>query len=1257
MKQQNDKTIVLSANSFPVVGIGASAGGLDAFKKLIKTISENSGMAYVLVQHLDPRHESMLTDILQKVTQIPVSEITDDIKVEPDHIYIIPSNKILQANDGVLLLKPRPAKDKNIQYLPIDLFFTSLAEVHQEHSIGVVLSGTASDGTKGLKAIKDAGGITFAQEETTAAFDGMPSSAIQSGVVDFILPPEEIPQKLLDIKNKVNLNDEEIINSPLLENDTFKQIISLLRIRKGTDFTHYKQTTVRRRILRRIAIAKIEDTTGYLKYLREDKNEQDALYQDLLIPVTAFFRDANVFSSLCENVFPHILNNKESNDPIRIWVAGCSTGEEAYSIAICVKEFLSDRIEKVQIFATDISEPAIAKARSGIYSKKELEGVSNERLGEFFIKIDGSYQLNNQIRTMCIFALHNFLKDPPFGRLDFITCRNVLIYMEPYLQKKGLTTFHYALNDKGFMLLGISETAATVPDLFTIEDKNSKLFSRKDMPSRFIYQLGNKKEQVQNENNPVSKNESVNVDFQKSAEDVLLTKYTPASVIVNKDMEIVHFRGNTGDYLGQGTGKPSHNLLKMAKGGLAFELRNLLHKVKKGSSPVVKENISILLPEGQKTVSIEVVQLPNTTDPHYLILFKESLKKSDRKLQKSVSTGSNKQKSDEKDIRIKQLEQELLNTNEDMRSITEEQEAANEELQSANEELLSGSEELQSLNEELESSKEELQSTNEELTVLNQELISLNDLVTANANYTESIVATINQPLIVLDKSLRVRTANKAFYKVFHVTEQDTEDVLIYDLGDKQWNIPGLRTLLEELLPNKTTIDAYEVQHNFPVIGERTILLSALEIRTEKIQDKLILLVFEDITERRKSDIEEKESKTRFQFIADAMPQKVWTADHEGNLNYFNKCWLEYTGLGFEDLKGWGWKKIIHPDDWEENKLRWQNSIKSGNNFEMEHRFLNTTGEYKWHLSRGLAQKDEWGKIKMWIGTNTEIEGQKREKQALEITVSNRNVELEKVNETLLNKNEELANLNHELESFTYITSHDLQEPLRKIQTFSKLILETEIAGLSDMGKNYFNRTINAAKRMQMLIEDLLDYSHTTLADRKFERVDLNNLIEEIKTELAEIITEKHAVIESTKLCEVYINAFQFRQVFNNLISNSFKFSRSGVAPHIKIESDVRDFADPEIVALFKLRGKHSTHNKYCHVVYTDNGIGFDPQFKDQIFEVFQRLHGKEEYGGTGIGLAIVKKIVENHDGFVTSTSELGQGARFDIYIPVNEIE
>lgn len=334
MKANKDK--ILSSNAFPVVGIGASAGGLAAFKKLLKAIPENSGMAYVLVQHLNPSHESMLPELLQKVTNIPVLEISDDVKVEPDHIYIIPSNKMLLANDGVLQLNPRPATNKNQRNLPIDLFFTSLAEVHQTHSIGVVLSGTASDGTLGLKAIKDYGGITFAQDEESAEYEAMPHSAVQAGVVDFILPPEKIPEKLLELVNSINRNGTDGQTIPQ-DDDVFKQILSLLRLRKGTDFTYYKQTTIRRRILRRMALNKNEEPSGYLKYLRENKTELDVLYQDMLIPVTAFFRDHKSFENLCETVFPLIVKNKLPVEAIRIWVAGCSTGEEAYSIAICFK--------------------------------------------------------------------------------------------------------------------------------------------------------------------------------------------------------------------------------------------------------------------------------------------------------------------------------------------------------------------------------------------------------------------------------------------------------------------------------------------------------------------------------------------------------------------------------------------------------------------------------------------------------------------------------------------------------------------------------------------------------------------------------------------------------------------------------------------------------------------------------------------------------------------------------------------------------
>lgn len=1131
MKINNEKLKIRSSNLFPVVGIGASAGGLDAFKKLLKAIPENSGMAYVLVQHLDPTHESLLPDLLQKVTTIPVLEITDDIKVQPDHIYIIPSNKMLLANDGILQLSPRPEKGKNQRNLPIDLFFNSLAEVHQSYAIGVVLSGTASDGTQGLKAIKEQGGLTFAQDEESAAYDGMPHSAMMAGVVDFILPPEKIPGKLVELTNSIYKIGVEPHTIPERDEAAFKQILSLLRIRKGTDFTYYKQTTIHRRILRRIALNKNKEPAAYLKYLRENKGEQDALYQDLLIPVTSFFRDPKVFNNLCESVFPNIIKNKIIGEPIRIWVAGCSTGEEAYSIAICLKEFLGGKNEKVQIFATDISEPAIAKARAGIYSKSEVEGATTHHLQEFFTKTHGSYQVNKQVRDMCVFAVHNFLKDPPFGKIDFVSCRNVLIYMEPYLQKKALTTFHYALNPKGFLLLGKSETGSSVPDLFAASGKNDKLFTRKDVPGRFMHVTSLSIEQNLSGPNANSKNDNKHTDFQKTADDLMLRKYTPAGVVVNEAMDIVHFRGNTAIYLEQAPGKPSHNLLKMAKDGLPFELRNIVHKAKKENRQVSKENIPVKVNGDQHMITIEAIPLPDIVEPHYLILFHNNVSPSKAKGQKSKTKISSKAKKAEKDLRIEQLEQELAQTREDMRSITEDQEAANEELQSANEELLSSSEELQSLNEELETSKEELQTTNEELIVLNQELVSLNEQVTTARNYAESIITTIQEPLLVLDKTLRVKTANNAFYKTFHVTEEETEGALIYELGNKQWNTAPLRKLLEEILPQKTKFADFEVKHDFPIVGERTMLLYGCEIIREKSEANLILLVIKDITEQ-------------------------------------------------------------------------------------------------------------------VIAKNKNLADQQLRAQELEEKVQQRTLELSDANELLQERNKELGKMNKELESFTYVSSHDLQEPLRKIQTFTTRILEKEYAALSDKGKDYFNRIQSAAGRMQQLIEDLLAFSKINLDERKFEITDLNIILEEVKKELNEAIEEKHAIIETTELGEANIIPFQFRQLMNNLVSNALKFSKPETPPHIVIGS--RNIIFNEANEINLLPGK-----EYCHITFTDNGIGFESHFSEQIFEVFQKLHDQEEYSGTGIGLAIVKKIVENHNGVITAISELDKGATFDIYIPV----
>ena len=1146
MKTDKGGPKILSDNSFPVVGIGASAGGLEAFKKLIKAIPENSGMAYVLVQHLDPNHESILPSLLQKVTTIPVLEISDEIEVLPNHIYIIPSNKMLVANDGVLQLSPRPPKgNKN---LPIDLFFTSLAEVHQTHAIGVVLSGTASDGTAGLKAIKDHGGVTFAQDEASAAYDGMPQSAARAGVVDFILPPEEIPGKLWAIKQLNDSNHESGEDVLQAKKDFYQQILLLLRIRKGTDFTYYKHPTIQRRILRRMVINKIQSPDSYLNYLRENEKEQDLLYQDLLIPVTAFFRDHKLFDRLCESVFPHIAMLKTAAEPMRIWVAGCSTGQEAYSVAICLLEFIGDTGQKAQVFATDISEPAIAKARAGIYTNNEIAGVATNRLQEFFTKTEKGYQINKQVRDMCVFATHDFLKDPPFGKIDFVSCRNVLIYLEPYLQVKALTTFHYALNPKGYLLLGKSETGSNVPMLFSVSNKIDKLFTRRDAPAKYMHVASLRSEQIMNRQSAHAKNDPLQTDYQKTVDSLINTRYTPACVVVNDAMEIVHFRGDTSIYLQQATGKPTHNLLKMARSGLGFELRNVIGKARKEQTTIIKDHIPVGTDQSRYIITIEAVPLPDMVEPHYLIVFYETptARSSNLKVSGAVP--------DEKDMRILQLGEELAQNREDMRNVTADQESANEDLQGINEDLLSTSEELQSLNEELETSKEELQSTNEELTVLNQELNGLNELLKVT-----------NEEQIVLRKKLEVQATTM-------------QDLLM--------TAPGCICTLSG------------PDHVYEMVNERYQDLFG----KRKIQGRPM---FEALPEL---------AGQGFEKILD----KVYTAGEP------------YSGV--EILMKLARDEGLLPED------RYFN-------FSYQPMY-DADGKIHAILVIGNEVTDH-------VIARDKISGLERaHARELEACVQQRTQELSIANEALLQKNEVLISTNKDLESFTYVSSHDLQEPLRKIQIFSARILSEEYGSLSGEAQDSFQRINNAASRMQRLIQDLLAYAHTNISERKFETTNLNMVVAEVLAELSENIFEKAAVIDVGNLCDVRINRFQFRQVMQNMLVNALKFSRAGIPPHINITSTIakglqfkNDNADGQLKML-------STDKTYCRLTIADNGIGFDPQYKDKIFEVFQRLHSKDDYAGTGIGLSIVKKIIAQHSGVIIAAGEVNKGAVFHIYIP-----
>lgn len=769
-----------NGRSFPIVGIGASAGGLEAFTQLLGHLPRKSGMAFVLVQHLAPRHESALTELLSRATQIPVTEVKDGMAVEPDRVYVIPPNVNMGILNGHLHLMARTPSQ---HHLPIDFFLRSLAEERGNKAIGVILSGTASDGTMGMKAIKAEGGITFAQDSASAKYGDMPRNAIATGCVDFVLPPDQIAQELVQIARHPYLRQAHELERPGLSGegeDELRKIFVLLRTATGVDFSDYKHTTIKRRIKRRMVVHKVQNLKDYIIRLQESRPELDALYQDILIHVTGFFRDPEVFQALKTQVFSSLLKNRPSGNPIRIWVPGCSTGEEVYSIAICLLEFLGDSADsslEIQIFATDISEVALERARAGVYLENITAEVSSERLRRFFVKTTRGYQVDKAIRDVCVFARQDINKDPPFSRLDLISCRNLLIYFGSGLQKKVLPIFHYALKPTGYLLLGNSETIGGFADLFLLVDKKHKIYSRKPLPARLALDFPRGEfaiERATREKKP--EDMGSHFDIQKEADRILLSRYVPAGVVVNGDLEILQFRGRTGPFLEHAPGQPSLNLPKMAREGLLVDLRAAIQKARKDDAPVKKERVQIRHDGHFTEANIEVLPIkgPSLAERYFLVMFEEVV--TAKAEPKRKSKGEPTQRLSEQRAHVKevgQLKEELTQSKSTLQSVIEEQETTNEELKSANEEILSANEELQSTNEELETAKEELQSTNEELNTLNEELQNRNlELSTAN-NDLLNLLASASIPILMLGDDLRIRHFTPPAEKLLNLIPSD----------------------------------------------------------------------------------------------------------------------------------------------------------------------------------------------------------------------------------------------------------------------------------------------------------------------------------------------------------------------------------------------------------------------------------------------------------------------------------------------------
>ena len=967
-------------DQFYIVGMGGSAGSLEAFEQFFRNMPDDSGAAFVLISHLDPTQKGMMPELLQRYTKMKVFEAVDGMKVVPNCVYVIPSNKDMAILHGTLqLLEPTATRGLR---LPIDFFFKNLGLDQKEKAVGIIISGMGSDGTAGLKIIKEHLGMVMVEDPESAKYDSMPLSAIDTGLADYIAPAEVLPTKLLAYIKQSSQPLSEHIGTEEQVVSAVQKILVLLRGQTGNDFSLYKKNTVMRRIERRMNVHHMGKTEQYVRFLQDNPQEVELLFKELLIGVTSFFRDPEAFELLKKTIVLDILKNNENERAVRVWIPGCSTGEEAYSIAIIFSECLSKlRLKgdfKVQIFATDIDKAAIDKARQGLYPANIAADLSPERLEHFFSKEDNKYQINKDIREMVVFAPHNVTMDPPFTRLDLISCRNLLIYLTAELQKKLMALFHYSLMPDGILFLGTSETIGRFIDQFSTVDTKWKIYQRRhsEQTAADTVDFAHFYREAIPAGRVSAKQAAELVSIPEVANRMLLEDFTPPAVFINEQGDVVYIHGRTGKYLEPPAGKANINIFAMAREGLKIELPSAIREAKTQKKTITLKGIKVKTNGDFQTINLTVkpvVQL-GIQQPLYMLVFENVTMPP--KEEKSISSQA-RSSSRLKDINI-ELENELKHTKELLQKTSEEMQLSQEELKSTNEEIQSTNEELQSTNEELSSSKEEMQSLNEEMMTVNAELqVKVDELTLSNSDMknllnrteiatvflddelnirrftpeatgifnliqsdigrpishivsklqyddivtdvrkvldslmykeaqvqakdghwyimrimpyrthdnaidgvvinfieittvkkleislqekessaqkaralAEGIIATVREPLIVMDANFKVITANPSFYQTFRVTTEQTENHILYELGNGQWDIPELRRLLEEILPQNSVFNDFAVDHEFPSIGRKKMLLNAHKIVQQEPNDQLILLAIEDTTGR-----------------------------------------------------------------------------------------------------------------------------------------------------------------------------------------------------------------------------------------------------------------------------------------------------------------------------------------------------------------------------------------------------------------------
>lgn len=1184
-----------------IVAVGASAGGLEALNDFFDNVVENYDYSYVIIQHLSPDHKSLMAELLSKKTEVPIKAVTDDSIIERNHIYVIPPsmNLIIDENHLRLLDKPEGKKLN----LPIDLFMESLGNAYGKEAVGVILSGTGSDGTKGVQAIKKAGGLVLVQQLEEASFDGMPSSAINTGDVDYIVPAGEMIEQIHRYYNSgdaLNFGDEITIE----DNERLRVILNILHTNTNINFNYYKRPTILRRTERRMTNLKMGSFEAYIAYLKIHPEEVSILYKEFLIGVTKFFRDTKAWNLLEAETIPNIVANKRDGDTVKVWDVACSTGEEAYSLAILFQEEIKrqDKDVNLKIFATDISEEHIEQASQGVFPNTVTQSVPPSKLHTYFIKDDDEYKIHSDLRKKIIFSIHDILKDPPFKNMDMVVCRNLLIYLKPEVQTAVLHTLHYALKLNGYLFLGSSESNTALRNYFeTINAKlkifknihpserlHSELLTSNADKSSFLLSRKQKKTQVQQK-------ETFTDDIKMKISNALISQFDTASVFVDQDFKVVDAMGSFSKYAQLPDSGFSLDLLKMLPDNLKTAVNSAARKAKRSKKDFIYNNVVATKAGVETTINVLVKPIfnNNTDDCSYVITFIEQALNPDTAIARGTMSIAT-----QPDERIKDLIDEIEETRGELKKALEDAETSNEELQTLNEELLASNEELQSTN-------EELQSVNEELHTVNVEHIEkMDDLALLNADM-DNILNSTQIATIFLDRQLTIRKFTPSIQEHFKLMKQDVGrpiEHFLTQLGT------GKKSSLKDKI-EKVMKTGYVNETQINKKGGRSYIrrISPFYTGTNKIEGSVITFI--DITKTVESQKKLKESQQKFKDFYENDPVMHASVDPStGRIVECNKIFIDTLKLkSREEVIG---RRIFdfYTDKSKAKGLGLLDQIQKTGVIEGEQ----------------MTLVDIDG-VEIPIILNSELvipdEGHSYSRSTL-VNIS----DLQEAQQLMYDKNEELQRINTDLEQFVSICSHDLQEPLGTIRFSSDVILKKFGENLDPKATEYLGYIYGAAGRMADQIKGLLEHSRIGQELERTE-VDVQELLEIVKYDLGKRLRECNGKIHLSRMPSIWAYKTELRLLFQNLISNSLKYCKPDVSPVVRISS----FED----------------DVFWTFVINDNGIGIAQEDLDNVFKIFGRASTQHKYEGTGVGLAHCEKIVKLHDGSIWVDSQVNVGSTF----------